>query len=88
MKIFGINEIKSDISSKMPKCAYVIFGNDGYLKKIYSDKLIDISYSGDVTFNLQRFSDEAAFGEVYDAIWQYPLMADTKCVVLTDFDIV
>ena len=40
MKIFGINEIKSDISSKMPKCAYVIFGNDGYLKKIYSDGVL------------------------------------------------
>lgn len=86
MKINGIAELKADITSKKLKNTYIIFGNDGYLKQIYTDKLINLAYSGDATFNLQKFTNDSVLSEVYDAVWQYPLMSDSKCVVLTDFD--
>lgn len=86
MNISGIAELKADISADKPKSVYVIFGNDGYLKQIYTEKLINTSFSGDAAFNLQKFTDDSALSQVYDAVWQYPLMSDLKCVVLTDFD--
>ncbi len=86
MRTMNEAEIKKDISSKNLKPCYVITGNDSYLKKFYTGKLCSSAFSGDETFNMQRFTDDSTIREVYDAVWQFPLMADKKCVLLTDFD--
>lgn len=66
---------------------YIIYGNDTYLKQYYSDKLISKSYSGDPFFNYQKFEYDCDLSDVYDAVNQFPMMADSKCVVLDDYDI-
>ena len=86
MKPMGELEIKKDISSKNLKPCYLIAGNDAYLKRFYVGKLCSSAFSGDETFNMQKFTDDSSISEVYDAVWQFPLMADRKCVLLTDFD--
>jgi len=78
--------LKKDISSKKPAHTYLIFGDDGFLKKSYTDKIINISYDGDPFFNLQKFEGECNLQDVYNAVEQFPMMADSKCVVLTDYD--
>ncbi len=78
--------LKKDISSKKPASTYILFGDDGFLKKSYADKIINISFDGDPFFNLQRFEGECNLQDVYNAVEQFPMMADSKCVVLTDYD--
>ncbi|MBO4468211.1 MAG: DNA polymerase III subunit delta [Clostridia bacterium] len=73
---------KSDLSG-----VYIIYGNDTYLKQYYFDKLVSLSYSGDPFFNLQKFGYDCNIQDVYDAVNQFPLMSDSKCVVLDDYDI-
>ncbi len=83
-----INEelLSKNISSGNLSCVYMIFGDDAYLKNYYANKIIDGSFEGDPFFNLQKFEENADLQDVYDAINQFPMMADKKCVVLSDYD--
>jgi len=83
-----VNEesLQNDIRKKQLSNVYMLYGNDLYLKKHYLDKLSDMAYSGDPFFNLQRFESGSDLQEVYDAVKQYPMMADSKCVVLDNYD--
>lgn len=79
--------IKKDLSVGNFAPVYILFGNDSYLKKLYFDKLCDNTYGGDPFFNLLKFDRDSKLQDIYDAVMQYPMMADTKCVAITDFDI-
>lgn len=65
---------------------YVIYGDDGFLKKMYVDKIIAKITTPDDIFNFQRFSSDCDLQEIYDFAMQIPMMADKKCVVLCDYD--
>lgn len=80
------DELSKSITEGKFYDVYFIFGEDAYLKNYYSNKLIDKSYDGDPFFNLQKFEDNVDLQEVYDAVNQFPMMSDKKCVVLSDFD--
>lgn len=68
------------------KNVFVIFGEDGYLKSIYVEKIAkNIADTSDV-FNYQRFEADSPLQEVYDAVQQFPMMNDKKVVILRDFD--
>lgn len=66
---------------------YLIYGNDSFLKHYYFEKLSSLAYSGDPFFNFQKFGYDCDMQDVYDAVNQFPMMADSKCVVLNDYDI-
>ena len=78
--------IKKDLSTGNFAPVYILFGNDSYLKKFYFDKLCDSAYGGDPFFNLLKFESNSNLQDVYDAVMQYPMMADSKCVAVTDFE--
>ncbi|MBE6733319.1 MAG: DNA polymerase III subunit delta [Ruminococcaceae bacterium] len=86
MAILFEDALKKDISSKKLSKTYLIFGDDSFLKKSYADKLSAIAYDGDEFFNLQKFEGNSNLQDVYNAVEQLPMMADSKCVCLTDFD--
>ena len=86
MPIVYEDDIRRDINSKHFSPIYLIFGDDLYLKNHYKDTLAKKSYDGDPFFNLQKFEGDADLQEVFDAVNQFPMMADRKCVVLSDFD--
>lgn len=75
------NEIKNNNRN-----IYILFGNDGYLKKLYAKKISNMCAEEDDIFNFQKFSGECDLQEVYDAVLQFPVMSDKKCVILTDYD--
>lgn len=86
MPIFYEDAVKKDIStSNFAKC-YLLYGDDLYLKKHYSDSISEKAYGGDPLFNLQKFELDANLQDVYDAVNQFPMMADSKCVLLIDYD--
>lgn len=80
------DDLRKDISSKHFAPIYLIFGDDSYLKNHYKDTLAKKSYDGDEFFNLQKFEGDCDLQEVFDAVNQFPMMAERKSVVLSDFD--
>lgn len=86
MPIVYEDQIKKDIANKNFAPVYLIFGDDSYLKNYYKYTLAKKSYDGDPFFNLQKFDGDAELQEVFDAVNQFPMMADRKSVVVSDFD--
>lgn len=86
MPIVYEDELRRDIASKKFAPVYLIYGDDSYLKNHYKDTLAKKSYDGDPFFNLQKFEGDTELQEVFDAVNQFPMMADCKSVVLSDYD--
>ena len=63
-----------------------MFGEDGFLKKQYADKLCRTAAEPDDVFNTFKFEGDCELQGVYDALSQLPIMADKKCVLLSDYD--
>ncbi len=80
------NMLKSSLAGGRTLNAYFIFGNDAYLKRQYVDKIINSVVDRDDVFNFIQFTDSADMQEIFDAVEQFPMMSDKKCVVLTDYD--
>lgn len=87
MSIVYEEQLRKDISGKHFAPVYLIFGDDTYLKNHYKDTLAKKSSDGDPFFNLQKFEGDIELQEVFDAVNQFPMMANRKSVVLSDFDI-
>ncbi len=86
MAILNEDVLFKDVRTKhLPKICF-IFGNDSYLKHHYCQKISEIACTGDPFFNLQKFENECNLQDVYDAVKQYPMMAESKLVNLSDFD--
>ncbi|MBR0466311.1 MAG: DNA polymerase III subunit delta [Clostridia bacterium] len=86
MDIVYENQIKNDIKRGALSPVYVLFGEDSYLKKHYTDKIVDAVCNGDTDFNLQVFEQSANMQNVYEAVNQFPMMSDKRCVVINDYD--
>lgn len=86
MPIVYEDVLKKDISNKKFAPVYLIFGDDSYLKNYYKDTLAKKASDGDPFFNMQKFEGETDLQEVFDAVNQFPMMADRKSVLLSDFD--
>ncbi len=85
MAIIFEQALKSEIKNA-ERSVYILFGNDGYLKKTYTDKISGMCAEPDDIFNFQKFTADSDLQEVYDAVLQFPVMSDKKCVILSDFD--
>lgn len=86
MAVINEEAFKSRIKSGGLAPVYIIFGDDGYLKKMYVEKLTEMTADKDDIFNYCRFGADCDLQEVYDFLWQLPVMADKKCVILCDYD--
>ena len=85
MAIVGEQALKSRIG-KGDISVYLLFGDDGYLKKMYTKKIAEKVAEEDDIFNYQKFFGESDLQDVYDAVLQFPVMSDKKFVILTDYD--
>ncbi len=86
MAIANEQILKTNIKNGNILSTYFIYGDDAFLKKLYVDKIIDSTVERDDEFNFIRFESECDLQLVYDAKEQYPMMAEKKCVLLTDYD--
>ncbi len=80
------DELRRDIMSCRFAPVYLIYGDDSYLKNYYKDTIAKKAADGDPFFNLQKFEGDTDLQEVFDAVNQFPMMAERKSVVLSDFD--
>lgn len=86
MPIVLEDDLRKDIASLRFAPVYLIFGDDTYLKNYYKDTLAKKAFNGDPFFNLQKFEGDTDLQEVFDAVNQFPMMADCKSVVFSDYD--
>ena len=86
MAVINEDAFKSRIKSGSLAPAYIILGDDGYLKKMYVEKLTKMTADKDDIFNFCRFGGDCDLQVVYDFLWQLPVMADKKCVILCAYD--
>ena len=86
MPIMNETDLKRNIDSGKLLSVYFMFGNDDGLKKLYSSKIRSKIVPEDDFFNFQRFEGDVDLQSVYDAVMQFPMMAERKCVVLSDYD--
>lgn len=86
MSIINEEQLKKEISSGKFAPAYILCGDDAYLKKLYYDRIADRAVDGDPFFNLSDFNADCDLQSVYDAVTQYPVMSERKCVRITDYD--
>lgn len=78
--------LKKNLSKGELLPVYILFGQDGYLKKNYSDKIGAKIAEPDDIFNYCKFTADSDLQEIYDAVLQLPFMGDKKFVELYDFD--
>lgn len=78
--------LRKEISDNTISNSYLLFGNDSFLKNHYAKLLCKKSFSGDPFFNFHKFENSVDLQDVYDAVNQMPMMADSKCVLLLDYD--
>lgn len=78
--------LKKNIAKGELLPVYILFGEDGFLKKSYSDKIGKKIAEPDDIFNYCKFGENAELQEVYDAAMQFPFMGDKKYIELCDWD--
>ena len=86
MAIVYEESLKKNISADKLLPVYLLFGQDGFLKKNYSNKILKLVTEPDDFFNCQKFTGDSDLQEVYDAVLQIPFAADKKYIEICDFD--
>lgn len=86
MDIVYESKLKELLSGNRILPVYVLFGDDGYLINHYMNMIINKTCGKDNDFDLQKFEKDADLQGVYDALNQFPMMSDRKCIILSDYD--
>lgn len=86
MPILSEDNLRNHLRSGVIAPVYILFGDDGFLKKQYAEKLSRTAAAPDDVFNYFRFEGDCDLQPVYDALTQMPIMAEKKCVLLCDYD--
>ncbi len=85
-------DLKLHIKADVPARVYLLYGEESYLTSHYTEQVIRLAgirpNDGLAEFNLQRFDgQECSFDTVEEAAEALPLMADRKCVVVSNLDV-
>ncbi len=78
--------LKNSLDSGALCSVYIVYGNDGFLKKQSVNRIIKAAIGEDDGFNLLRFELEADLQELYDELNGFAF-SGKKCVILTNYDI-
>ena len=77
--------IDEHIKTGQFKNAYLLYGDEDYLKKQYRDKLIKALLSEGDTMNFAKFEGkDISVGEVIDLAETLPFFADRRVILISD----
>ncbi len=87
MAVFDEAGIKKQIRSGEFSRAYLIYGNEGYLKQFYSNQLVKKTVDADfVDFNLKKLDGkETNLNEINDCAFTFPMMGNYTCTLVRDY---
>lgn len=87
MPIITENNLQTAIKAQAFNNIYLLYGEEKYLIKVYTDKLkaaiLGESY---LDFNFQQFEATSAIDDIYDAVLALPVMSDRKLILVKDMD--
>ena len=87
MAEFDEKGLRNHLKKEELLSAYLICGNESYLKKLYSDKIV--SKAVDETFesfNLQKFQGKTyTIQDVFDCAIMMPMMSEKRCIIIEDY---
>lgn len=79
--------LKADLKAGQTGRAYFLFGEEDYLTRLYTDKLIEAALGeGDRDMNLTKLSGCPDVNELSDIVNTLPFFSERKCVAITDLD--
>lgn len=86
MSALNESALKEKIKNE-PLGIYLFYGEEGYLKKIYVDKIVSKTVDEDFAdFNFHTFDGkESTLSEIYESVVAVPMMAETKCILVKDY---
>ncbi|MBR5922604.1 MAG: DNA polymerase III subunit delta [Clostridia bacterium] len=85
-EILNEDSLKKSLQGGQIKPVYILFGDDGYLINRYQDMIIDKTCGKDNDFDLQKFEREVDLRVPFDALNQFPMMGQRKCVIIADYN--
>lgn len=87
MALIGEKELKQQLKSKEFSNAYLIYGEEDYLKQHYVNTLTDkIIGKSPVVFNLHRFEGkDVTLPQIIETSESLPMMAEYSCITVRDF---
>ncbi len=87
MALLNEDTLKKQIKSRDFARAYLIYGNEGYLKQFYTNQICTKAINPDFAdFNLKKLDGkETSLNEIYDCISTFPMMDEYSCTVVRDF---
>lgn len=90
MPSIEMSGLEKQLRANKPSKVYFIYGNEAYLKRKAVERLLEVCVDADTEdFNYQRFfGSDVDIREVDDASGQLPIMAEHRCILLEDYDIV
>lgn len=86
MPILNESALK-EIIKGMPLGVFLVYGEESYLKKAYTDKIIKKTVDETFAdFNFHTFDGkDSSLPEIYESTQAVPMMSETKCILVKDF---
>lgn len=78
--------LAADLKQGRIRPIYLFCGEEGYLKRLYTDRIIRQAVTDLPEFNLHKFDSAAKMDEVAAALDALPVMSEKSCVVLRDYN--
>lgn len=79
-------ELIAQIKSADFKPVYLLYGNEGYLKRYYADAIIKKAVTDFADLNLHRFDGAVKVDDIIIAAESIPMMSDFSCVSVCDYN--
>ena len=81
-------EFRKTLSSGSPDKLYLIYGEEKYLVKGYTNKLIEkVTGKKPSDLDFVKLNSDSPLEEIFSASEQLPVLSEYKCVVVTDYNI-
>ena len=82
------SELKNQIKTASFSPIYILYGDEDYLVRHYSEQIMSSTVSGPFSdFNLTKFSETASLRDIIDAARQVPAMGNFRCCACFNSDV-
>lgn len=80
-------ELNEKIKQKQFSRVYLVCGDESYLKQVYCKRICDAAGEVIPDFNFIKCDGKTlTMQQLQDEVYQMPVMADTRCVLVVDYD--
>ena len=87
MGVVTEQRLKNDLKSNRLERAYFLYGEEDYLTRMYTDRIVNIAVPQQARdMNFMRFTEPPRSDELTDCTDSLPFFSDYKCILIKDLD--